>query len=179
MGRLTMNPFSHLDPIGTIMLFLVHFGWARPVPVNPLNLRNPKKDILWVSLAGPASNLILAAIFGIVLRIIGPGFIRGIDLSFLGLLRLMIIYGVIINLALCIFNLIPIPPLDGSKILKSLLPLELEYKYEEYERYGPLILIGLVLLGAYARIPILWMIISPFISIFSYIFTGYNLIYYF
>ncbi|MEA1986998.1 MAG: site-2 protease family protein, partial [Candidatus Marinimicrobia bacterium] len=118
-GRLTLNPLAHLDPIGTLMIFIVHFGWAKPVPVNPAYLRNPKKDMIWISLAGPASNMVLAFITGLLIRVVGLNITDNFTLDFI---KMMLYYSLTINLALAVFNLIPIPPLDGSKILAGLLP---------------------------------------------------------
>ncbi|MFH1862808.1 MAG: site-2 protease family protein, partial [bacterium] len=138
-GRLTMNPLAHLDFIGTIMLFIAHIGWAKPVPVNPYNLRHPKQDIIWVSAAGPASNLFLAFLFGLVFRAFSPGgLLESIYLP--KPLVILIVYGVILNLSLAIFNLIPIPPLDGSRIVSGLLPPEAEREYQKLERFGPLLI---------------------------------------
>ena len=175
-GRLTLNPISHLDPIGTLMLFLVHFGWAKPVPVNPMNLRDPKKDMLWVSLAGPASNMFLALVFGLVIRMYSgfqvAGFASG---GFIQIFEMMLVYGVIINLALAVFNLLPIPPLDGSKIVHALLPVRYEERYSKYEQYGPILLIGLVMFGMFGNFSIFGAVLRPFISVFSIIFAGTDL----
>jgi Zn-dependent protease len=122
-GRLTLNPLRHLDPLGTIMIFLVHFGWAKPVPVNPSRLRNPKKDMLWISAAGPLSNMILALISGVVLRIFYSVFGEPGQHSIIGIFEFMLVMSLQINLALAIFNVLPIAPLDGSKILSGLLPI--------------------------------------------------------
>ncbi|NIM98767.1 MAG: site-2 protease family protein [candidate division Zixibacteria bacterium] len=175
-GRLTLNPLSHLDPIGTIMLFIVHLGWAKPVPVNPYYFRNPKSDMMWVSLAGPGANLLTAFACGLVLRIINPfsgSFQMGS--SVLGILVMMIVYGMMINLVLAFFNLIPLPPLDGSKILMGLLPAGYEYQMIQLERIGPFLLIGIIVMGNLAGVPILWGIIGPFVSFFSFVFAGADL----
>ncbi len=175
-GRLTLNPISHLDPIGTIMLFIVHFGWAKPVPVNPMNLRDPKKDMLWVSLAGPGSNMLLALGFGLLVRVFGmPGFHLGAHSGAMQLLQIMLVYGVIINLALAVFNLIPIPPLDGSKILHAVLPYQYEQQYARFEQFGPILLLGLIALGYFGGFPIFWSFMHPFISFFSKLFAGVDL----
>jgi Zn-dependent protease len=175
-GRLTLNPLSHLDPIGTLMLFIVHLGWAKPVPVNPYNFRNPKKDMMWVSLAGPGTNFVTAFACGLLLRLISP-FSGSLEMgsSAFGILLMMIVYGMMINLVLCFFNLIPLPPLDGSKILMGLLPPEYEHYIVQLERFGPFLLIGIIMIGRMANIPILWGILNPFVSFFSYVFAGVDL----
>lgn len=143
-GRLSLNPFRHLDPIGTIMMVVVGFGWAKPVPVNPLYFRDKKKGMMLVSVAGPLSNILLAFItvlvFYITTAIVGAVY-SGVQtpalylLIFLQLLFYM-------NLSLAVFNLIPVPPLDGSKILSAVLPTEKYFHLMRYERY-----IGLVFLA--------------------------------
>ncbi|MCH7497416.1 MAG: site-2 protease family protein [Candidatus Marinimicrobia bacterium] len=171
-GRLTLNPLSHLDPIGTLMLFLVHFGWAKPVPVDPRYFENPKRDMLWVALAGPGSNMALALVSGLVIRFINeyPELFLG---SFVGgAFYVMMKLSLQINLALAIFNLLPVPPLDGSKILYGLLPPEYEYVAARLERYGPTVLFSLVLFSMITKIPIFWIFIGPFIGFFSILFAG-------
>jgi Zn-dependent protease len=171
-GRLTLNPLAHLDPIGTIMIFLVHFGWAKPVPVNPHRLRNPKKDMLWISAAGPLANMILALISGILLRFIFA-IVGAINQhSIIGLLIYAVFMSLRINLALAIFNLLPIAPLDGSKILFGLLPVKHEGKIYFLERYGPFVLLGLIIFGRVTGVPILGGLIWPFVKYFSKIFAG-------
>jgi Zn-dependent protease len=169
-GRLTMNPLAHLDPIGTLMIFLVHFGWARPVPIDPRNFRNPKQGLLLVSLAGPAANMLLAFLSGMLLRVFKPE--QSIYLSGNVLLQ-MILYSLQINLALAIFNLIPVPPLDGSKILYGLLPHRHEQLFYNLERYGSLILMGIILFGMLTRISILGAFIYPFVNYFTKLFGGF------
>lgn len=136
-GRLTLNPIAHLDPIGTIMMILVHFGWAKPVPVNPMNLRHPLRDMIWVAAAGPVANLIVAAASLLLYRWSG-----GLATPFLALpVRELLKWSFIINLNLAAFNLIPIPPLDGSQIVKGLLPRRQLITFERIEPYGFLILV--------------------------------------
>ena len=174
-GRLTMNPLAHLDPLGTMMIIIVHFGWAKPVPVNPMNLKDPKKDMLWIALAGPVSNVIMAAGLGLILRImIGMG--MRVDGSFLGYFQYMLYFAVMINLVLAIFNMIPIPPLDGSRILFGLLPTEYEESYLRFQQIGPMVLLGLVVINSYFGIPIFSVLITPFVSVFSSLFVGRDLI---
>lgn len=166
-GRLTLNPLSHLDPIGTLMLFIVQIGWAKPVPVNPYNLNNPRTDMIWVSLAGPASNVIFAFITGMILR-----FIIAAELNIGMFLVKMIVFTVQINLVLAAFNLIPVPPLDGSKILGGMLQGEAAYKYAQFERYGPFVLMAVIFGGWFLHIPVLSWIISPFVQFFFTLFVG-------
>jgi Zn-dependent protease len=125
-GRLTLNPLRHLDPLGTIMIFIVHFGWAKPVPVNPNRLRNPKKDMLWISAAGPLANMVLALASGLLIRVLLTIGVTPDRHTAIGLLFFMVIMSLQINLALAIFNILPIAPLDGSKILFALLPVRYE-----------------------------------------------------
>jgi len=164
-GRLTLNPLAHLDPLGTIMIFLVHFGWAKPVPVNPYRLRNPKRDML-------LANMVLALLSGLLLRVVfavgGAPHMHSIA----GLLIVMVIMSLQINLALAIFNVLPIAPLDGSKILAGLLPAKHEGKVYFLERYGPIILIGLIIFGRATGVPILGSLIWPFVGFFSKVFAG-------
>lgn len=175
-GRLTLNPISHLDPVGTIMLFIVHFGWAKPVPVNPVNLEDPKRDMLWVSLAGPVSNLVLAFVFGLAIRMLGvPNMGMAQSGNPMELIRLMMMYGVIINVALAIFNLIPVPPLDGSKIFHAFIPDRYEEQYLQFQQYGPMLLIGLVMLSMFSDISIFGAILRPGIRFFSIVFAGVDL----
>lgn len=129
-GRLTLNPLAHLDPIGTIMLFLFRFGWGKPVPIDPFNLRDPRRDQALISLAGPASNLLLAIAFALFIRLIGP----------IGLIETTIL----LNIVLAIFNLLPIHPLDGFKIVHGLLSPNQAYQWEELASLGPLILFLLI-----------------------------------
>ena len=144
MGRLTLNPLAHIDPFGTIILPLlliltnapIVFGWAKPVPVNFHNLQNPKKGILWVGLAGPAANFLTAAIIYFLLLFVPPAY---------SLLIYFFTSVILINIVLGAFNLIPIPPLDGSRILMGLLPLRLARAYGRLEPYGMFILIVLIM----------------------------------
>ncbi|MBW2563564.1 MAG: site-2 protease family protein, partial [Deltaproteobacteria bacterium] len=171
-GRLTLNPLKHLDPLGTIMIFLVHFGWAKPVPVNPNLLRNPKKDMLWISAAGPLANMALAFISGIFLRLLLLMNETPDHNSVMGLLIFMVFMSLQINLALAIFNVLPLAPLDGSKILFGLLPDNYRKLIYFLERYGPFILIGLIIFGRVTGVSILGGAIWPFVKFFSKIFAG-------
>ena len=161
-GRLTLNPLAHLDPIGTLMLLIFRFGWAKPVPVNFANLKQPKRDMVFVSLAGPVANLLTAVLFSILFRIsfhfisqisiARDSYFIGIVTSFIKGWLLFLQTGIIIDLALAVFNMIPVPPLDGSKILLGLLPAPLAYKYAKIESYGQIILLFLVLSGIIGKV---------------------------
>ena len=159
LGRLTLNPISHIDILGTIIiplcLMLVGgpiFGWAKPVPVNMLRLKNIKKDMIYVSLAGVTANFILATIAGILmalLRNFAP------QMQVFVSIYIILQYVIVINVVLLIFNLIPIPPLDGSRVVLFLLPQELAQKYTKIERYGFWLILMLLATN------ILWKIIGP------------------
>ncbi len=155
-GRLTLNPLKHLDPIGTIAFFFIKFGWAKPVPVNPAYFKNPKKDMLWVALAGPATNLGLAIISAIMTKFIWTlasmlPYSAAAE-AILVPLNAMLIASVWINLVLCIFNFLPIPPLDGSRILTGLLPDDLARSYQRVERYGFIIILVLAFSGLLSKV---------------------------
>lgn len=144
-NRLSLNPLIHLDPIGTLMLLFFGFGWGKPVNFDPFNLKNPKKDTALISLAGPASNLLLAVALGLIVN--SPLFHP-------------LIY---INLVLAVFNLVPVYPLDGEKILSGLLPRDLSFEFQNImQRYGSLILI-LLIFPLFGSSPITWLI-SPIIN---------------
>jgi len=141
-GRLTLNPLPHIDPIGALAFVLAGFGWARPVPVNALNLRHPVRDMACVAVAGPVSNFILAFVALVVLVLVG----RAVESPFLARPLLgMLQYVYAFNLGLAIFNLIPLPPLDGGHFLPYFLPRRAWPLLRSVERYGPLILILLIL----------------------------------
>ena len=148
MGRLTFNPIKHIDWFGFALLMVVGFGWAKPVQVNPLNLRHGRLGMSWVAVVGPLSNIILAFLLGLLFRLdlLNPGLNPGSGLSSPeSILAFAVSLVILYNLVLGIFNLIPLPPLDGSKVLGGLLPRALYDPYLQFERYGWLILIGLVL----------------------------------
>jgi Zn-dependent protease len=150
-GRLTLNPLKHLDPIGTLVFVITRLiGWAKPVPVNPYNLKNPRRDMLWVSLAGPGANLLVALGSAAVFHILkGMLFSSPLGLKLMTPLFLMAQISVSINIALAIFNLIPVPPLDGSKILMGLLPPTQAASYARLEPYGFIILLVLIMSNAF------------------------------
>ena len=151
MGRLTLNPIKHIDPVGTILVpaFLYFtsgfiFGWAKPVPVNFNALRSPKQDMLWVAIAGPVSNFIMAGLWLLAILVA-----FNIDSQFLIDMGQV---GVQINLVLAVLNLLPLPPLDGGRVVSSLLPGRLAYQYDQLEPYGLYILLGLLFLGVFQSI---------------------------
>lgn len=140
MGRLTLNPAAHIDPVGLIMLFLVRFGWAKPVVIDPRNFKHPRRDDILVSLAGPFANL-ATAFLSLVVLLIWQRLMGGhLSVGMYQVFQLIIIY----NINFAIFNLIPLPPLDGSHVLIQLLPARLAYAYARIERYSFLILIALI-----------------------------------
>jgi len=141
-GRLTLNPLAHLDPIGTLFLFLAGFGWGKPVPINPNNFYNKKWDRLWVSLSGPASNLLMALVLAIPYRlfILANWDLAILNSSFIGtILNVM----VEINIILAVFNLLPIPPLDGAEIISIILPRSLQPLFQQF---GPILLFTMLAL---------------------------------
>lgn len=149
MGRLRFSPTAHIDPVGALMILLVGFGWAKPVPVNPRNFKNPKVGMAITALAGPVSN-ILAAIVGAILFYVNLSLaLKGIMPSFVyNLLMYFLSYFISINISLAVFNMVPLPPLDGSKILFAFLPDKVVYKIYQYERQLNFILIILIAAGA-------------------------------
>lgn len=150
MGRLTLNPAAHIDPVGLIMLFLVRFGWAKPVIIDPRNFRKPRRDDILVSLAGPAANLV-TAFLALVALLVLKSTMGHLSFGVYQVFQLIIIY----NINFAIFNLIPLPPLDGSHVLMQLLPPRMAYRYARLERYSFLILIALIMA------PVLSMIFIP------------------
>ncbi|HEY0905948.1 MAG TPA: site-2 protease family protein [Methylophilus sp.] len=165
MGRITLNPFKHIDPIGTVllpalslMLGGILFGWAKPVPVNFGQLRHPKKDMLWVALAGPASNFVMALCWGMLLMRV-----ELFPLSAQAFLTQMGNAGIHINLILLVLNLFPLPPLDGGRIAVSLLPMKAAIAFARIERYGMFILIALLFTG------VLGVLLSPVLRFFQHL----------
>lgn len=166
-GRLTLNPMAHLDIFGSLALYFMGFGWAKPVPIDPRYLANPKRDMMWIALAGPISNLMVAFLSGVLLSILlRMGFISGQSS-----LTMVLIMSLQINLVLAIFNFIPIPPLDGSRILGGLIPYKYQNELAKFEFYGPRVLMGLIILSMFTRINIFSIIISPIMTIFLKLFT--------
>ena len=153
-GRLTLNPLAHLDVMGSLLLLIAGFGWAKPVPINPYAMRT-RSGVMWTSLAGPFSNFLMAILAAIPLRL---GVVSATGSSFLSqfLLEFMLI-----NLVLMLFNLIPIAPLDGEKIAEYVWPPAWGKVLEKLSRYGPIILLVLILLGNFGSFNILGAVINP------------------
>ena len=159
-GRISLNPLHHLDPFGFLMMVVAHFGWAKPVPVNPYRMtkiKNPKVGMALTAAAGPISNILLALIFGLLMQISGIGFYEKLYSGAIGVhnfryyVFLFFTINFLLNTGLAIFNLIPISPLDGSKILAIVLPDRAYRQLMQYERYGFLILMALLFLGWLAK----------------------------
>jgi len=165
-GRITLNPLKHIDPVGTVLVPLgillmaklmggpaMLFGWAKPVPVDFARLHRPKRDMLWVALAGPAANLFMAIVWALCFRLLLEGGVR--EAFWLGMARV----GVQINVVLMALNLLPILPLDGGRILVSLLPMRLAWQYSRFEPYGLMVVIILMATG------ILWTLMRPLVML--------------
>lgn len=189
-GRLTLNPIKHIDPIGTVLLPLILivmgskylFGWAKPVPVNFSALRNPKRDMIWVALSGPGTNFCLGILSALLLRLIiffepsavvlankdvPPEVLRdmGMGVSVMVPIVLMLIASVWINSVLMVLNMIPVPPLDGGRVLVGLLPPRAAYSYSKVEPFGIIIIVLLVFMIPFTQ-QLFYAFISAFVSLF-------------
>jgi len=174
LGRVTLNPIKHIDPIGTIVVPLVLgwatkgtflFGWAKPVPVNFNNLRHPKRDMLWVAAAGPGSNLVQAALWALLARLLLSTAANPVATYWFSVAEA----GILVNVVLAILNLFPILPLDGGRMLASLLPDKLSYAYQGTERFGLIILIALIVTGILGKVlsPLVYACVTGIYSIFG------------
>ena len=161
-GRLTLNPMAHLDLFGSLMILFVGFGWAKPVPVDSRYLANPRTDMMKIAFAGPASNLLLAFVAGSLIRLTGN----------MGVLTSMLIMFAQINIMLAVFNMIPIPPLDGSQIFSGLMIRHNPDLVVKLQIYGPQILMGLILFGMLTSYSPIWWFMSPFVNFFMFLFVG-------
>jgi Zn-dependent protease len=169
-GRLTLNPLKHIDPVGSIVMPLITslagftFGWAKPVPYNPYNLKNKRQGEFLIAAAGPASNLLIALIFGTILRFVAGGIADVASAAAMAPFITVVSYIVIINIILAVFNLIPLPPLDGSKLLFSILPNQYGRVRIIMEQYAPIFVLIVVFF--------LWQVVAPIIPWVFRLFTG-------
>jgi Zn-dependent protease len=177
LGRVTLNPIYHIHPIGTIVVPLalllfsqgrIAFGWAKPVPVNLYAFRHPRRGLFLVSLAGPGSNVCLALVCGIALRLLAGA----PDAGFMQALTLILASVTMLNLYLAFFNLIPIPPFDGSGVVSALLPVEYAQKYEALGRYGTILVLGLLIIGGFGGRGLIGLIAGVPARLLYMVFTG-------
>jgi Zn-dependent protease len=164
-GRLSLNPLHHIDPFGAICLFLFNFGWAKPVPVNPRYFKNMRRDIIIMSLCGPLANISAAFLVGMLIRyLLLPWEVYQITL----------IYLLFMNIGLGLFNLLPIPPLDGSHVLENVLSLNAAQKYREFRRYGPILILAIVMLDNFAHTGIINRVLIGPMKYLAHLFSGIN-----
>jgi Zn-dependent protease len=168
LGRVSLDPRRHLDPIGTLMVFVAGFGWAKPVPVNPARLKHPLRDGLWIAAAGPGANLVTAIASGLVLQGLVHSGIAGQLPAAAGeaVLRLAIL-SVHVNLALMAFNLIPIHPLDGAGVLKGLVTPEMAAWLSRLDAVGPFLLLGLIVIGRATGHSLIGIYLDPVVGTLS------------
>ncbi|MBN2557320.1 MAG: site-2 protease family protein [Clostridia bacterium] len=161
-GRMTLNPLKHLDPLGTVMMIVAHIGWAKPVPVNQLNFKDPKQDMVKVGLAGPVSNLLLAFITAFPLQAMVSVYATRMPTQAAIVFWDFLILFFTVNLYLAVFNLLPVPPLDGSRIFYGILPERFYFKVMQYERYVGFALILLIILAPGVLSTVLNTLVYPF-----------------
>ena len=183
MGRLTLNPLKHIDPFGIIVMFLVGFGWAKPVPINTRYFKKPKRDMALSAAAGPLSNLLLALLFAALLKFyslsystsspFGNEILLSVPWRLLG----MFLYkGVSLNIMFAIFNMIPVPPFDGSRLLLAFLPSHIYFKIQQYERYIYIAFMLLLILGV-LDVPLNWCFSKVLDAVFWLFNIGWDLVY--
>lgn len=165
LGRISLNPLRHLDPFGTLMMFLAGFGWAKPVPVDPRNLRDPLRNGLWIAAAGPTANFLTALACGLLVQ----GLFRGTTVPAVlgwaaGPIFQLLVLSVQVNLALCVFNLIPIHPLDGSQVLKGFVSPRTAEALARLDPAGPIVLILLILGGRWTGLDPLGFLLGPVVG---------------
>jgi Zn-dependent protease len=160
-GRLTLNPIKHIDIFGLLALIVVHIGWAKPVPINPYNFRSRKSGTILVSLAGPFTNFMLALLAGLFFKLTAAGG---------GYIRFFFLYCIVINVGFAMFNLLPFPPLDGSKIAAALLPIKLENYFYKYQQYLVIIVLILYMLGFVSKIinPVINFVLEWILNLYGY-----------
>ncbi len=181
MGRVTLNPFKHLEPAGAFMFLVVGFGWGRPVPVNSSMLRGGRRSVAYVSFAGPGSNFITAAAFGILMRLYDVTPATGIvlsnpDLSMGAWLSTALTFIVFYNLILGIFNLIPLAPLDGSQVAFGIAPREIARQMLRFQPYAPVVLFGIIGIDLILNVGILRSVLIPPVQFFGRLLTGQDLL---
>jgi Zn-dependent protease len=164
-GRLSLNPIAHIDPIGAICLILFNFGWARPVPVNVKYFQHIRRDTVLMSLAGPASNIAAAFVTGLLLRS---------EIPHAPLYQILFFFMLLMNIGLGLFNLLPIPPLDGSHVLENILPPQAAWRFHQIRAYAPFLLIGILLLDNFMGLNIIGRILIYPIFKIAYLFGGDN-----
>jgi Zn-dependent protease len=170
-GRVTLNPLAHLEPLGLIMILFAPIGWAKPTPVNASNFKRPRLDSILVTFAGPFSNLVLALICFALMMWVFPSYFTNSTVSVSDFLSQLVYMGFLVNISLFVFNLIPIPPLDGSRIVSNLLPYRYAVIYHRLDLYGPFILLLLVMLPPVRNgllLPLFSGVIHLIVTIFGY-----------